>query len=248
MKALFNAAFALMMSMLAAVAPAAEGASSPLELTGIAWEMATAATGEARLRLSHKRSSSDVALDGSRRELAGARAALARTAAGPVDFTIVHEAGTLRCTGRLAGAFDGEGTCRFAADPGFRAALAARGLAPEERSGQLTMLMVDATIALADGLADEGVGPEDAGGLVAAAALGVTPGYVRELKAAPLVLTNLGDAVACRALDVDGAYVRGLAAAGYAGLTADDAVEMKAMGVTPGYARAMNAAAMERGQ
>ncbi len=248
MKAMFNAAFALMLSMLAAVAPAAEGANSPLELTGIKWEMATAATGEVRLRLNHKRSSSDVALDGSRRELADARTALARSAAGPVAFTIVHEAGTLRCTGRLAGAFEGAGTCRFSGDPGFSAALAARGLAPEERSEQLAMLMVDATIALADELAREGVGADDAGGLVAAAALGVTPDYVRELKAAPLVLTNLGDAVACRALDVDGAYVRGLAAVGYGGLTADDAVKMMAMGVTPRYARAMNAAAAERGQ
>src|SRR3546814_1381027 len=74
------------------------------------------------------------------------------------------------------------------------------------------MLLVDASIELADGLTREGVRPKDADDLIAAAALDVRPEYVRDLKSEALVLTDVEDAIACKALGVDGAYVRGLAA------------------------------------
>src|SRR3546814_20134692 len=70
------------------------------------------------------------------------------------------------------------------------------------------MLLVDASIELADGLTREGVRPKDADDLIAAAALDVRPEYVRDLKSEALVLTDVEDAIACKALGVDGAYVR----------------------------------------
>lgn len=240
MKTLIFATGAVLLSVLACAAPST--AADPLVLSDIAWK-ATPANGKGmpHLRVSRRKSSSDVAIDGSRRDLAGTEAAL-RSGGGPVSFTIAHEAGRLACSGSLNSAFDGAGTCRFTADPRFEAGLASRGLAPEDRGDLLAMLLVDATTELADGLTAEGLRLKDDGDLIAAAALKVTPAYVRDLKSEAMVLTDVGDAIACKALAVDGAYVRGLAAAGYRGLSAEDVVGMKAMGVSPAYARAMNRA------
>lgn len=242
MKAILLIGSAALLSVLACAAPST--AAAPLVLTDVSWK-AAAATGKSapQLRVSQKRSNSDVSLDGVRPDLGAAQAAL-RGTAGPVAFTIVHEAGTLACTGTLKAPFDGAGSCRFTSDPRFEAELGARGLSPERRSDLLAMLLVDATIALADGLTREGVKPKDDDDLIAAAALKVTPTYVHDLKSEALVLMDIDDAIACKALGVDGAYVRGLAAAGYRKLSADDVVGMKAMGVSPAYAQAMNRAAM----
>lgn len=251
MKTILIAANLALLSMLAAAAPTPMPAvaAEPFVLTDVRWEaLPPDGAGDApRLGIQYRRSNSDVAIDGSRPEFAEARAALGGSA-GPLSFSVVHEAGTLACSGRLERAWDGEGTCRFTADPGFESALAGRGIALERRDETLAMLMVDATIALADGLAGAGLKLDESDNLIAAAALHVTPAYVRDLRDAPLAIDAVDDAIACRALGVDGAYVRGLVAAGYAGLTTDQVVSMKALGVTPDYARGINAAAAESGQ
>ena len=237
MKALYFAGTAALLSILACSAPTA--AAAPLVLTDVRWiaEPAGGKKSAPRIRIQHRKSSSDQSFDGSRPYFAGAEAALGRKTPGPVSFTVTHDAGTLACSGTLTGAFDGKGTCRFTSDPVFERELNERGLQPDQRSSLLAMLLVDASIELADGLTREGVRPKDA------AALDVRPEYVRDLKSEALVLTDVGDAIACKALGVDGAYVRGLAAAGYRKLSADEVVGMKAMGVTGEYARAMNSAA-----
>ncbi|WP_411340564.1 hypothetical protein V6U71_00935 [Sphingopyxis sp. J-6] len=246
MKVPYLAVGAALLSVLACSVPST--AADPLVLNDIEWKAAPAkGKGEPHLQVSRRKSNSSVSIDGSRRELAGTEAAL-RGAAGPVSFTIVHAAGTLACTGVLKAAHDGAGRCRFTADPGFERDLASRGLAPEDRDDLLAMLLVDATIELADGLTAAGVKPKDDGDLIAAAALDVTPAYVRDLQSEAMTLTAIEDAIACKALDVDGAYVRGLAAAGYRKLSAHDVVGMKALGVSPEYARAMNRAASGSGK
>ncbi|OHD06150.1 hypothetical protein [Sphingopyxis sp. RIFCSPHIGHO2_12_FULL_65_19] len=243
MKALYLAGGAALLSILACAAPTA--AADPLVLSDVSWvaEPAGGKKGAPRVRIQHKQSRSDQALDGSRPYFAAAEAALGQSTPGPVRFTVTHDAGTLACTGTLTRAFEGKGECRFTSDPGFERALGDRGLSPDRRSTLLAMLMVDATIELADGLAKEGVRPKDADDLIAAAALEVSPDYIRDLRSEALVLTDVEDAIACKALGVDGAYVRGLAAAGYRKLSADEVVGMKAMGVTGAYAQAMNRAA-----
>src|SRR3546814_16445821 len=62
-----------------------------------------------RIRIQHRKSSSDQSFDGSRPYFAGAEAALGRKTPGPVSFTVTHDAGTLACSGTLTGAFDGTG-------------------------------------------------------------------------------------------------------------------------------------------
>lgn len=243
MKALYLAGGAALLSILACAAPTA--AADPLVLSDVSWvaEPASGKKGAPRVRIQHRKSSSDQSFDGTRPHFAAAKAALGRATPGPVSFTVTHDAGTLACTGTLTRAFEGRGACRFTSDPAFERALGERGLSPDHRSTLLAMLMVDATIDLADGLTREGVRPKDADDLIAAAALDVRPQYLRDLKSEALVLTDVEDAIACKALGVDGAYVRGLAAAGYRKLSANEVVSMKAMGVTAGYAQAMNRAA-----
>ena len=244
MKTTLIAASAALLAVIACAAPS--NAADPLVVSDIEWK-AQPGKNEAHFRVSHKGSSSDLSLASARDGLAPARSAL-QGRAGPVAFTVVHEAGTLACSGTLKRAFEGIGRCRFTSDPDFEAALDARGLTPERRSDLLAMLLVDATIALADGLTDAGVKPEDTDDLIAAAALEVSAAYVRDLKSEALVLTDVEDAIACKALGVDGAYVRGLAAAGYRKLSADEVVGMKALGVTGDYAAAMNRATRGSGQ
>lgn len=239
MKTPLIAATAALLAIVACAAPST--AADPLVMSDIAWK-AQPGKSKPHLRVSRQGSNNDVSLDGARRELAPVLAAL-RGASGPMSFTVVHGAGTLACTGQLARPFEGEGRCRFTSDPEFEAALATRGLEPAQRSDLFAMLLVDATIGLADGLIAEGVKPQSAHDLIAAAALDVTGAYVGDLKSEAMVLTDIDDAIACKALGVDGAYVRGLAAAGYRKLSADDVVSMKALGVTGDYAAAMNRAA-----
>lgn len=197
-----------------------------------------------KLRLSHKKSSSDLSLDADlgvkRPEFDAARSALGGT--GPVRFAVRHESGTLECSGTLTRNYDGGGRCSFTPDAAFERALASRGLAPDKRSELFSMLIVDATIELADGLTAEGVKPGDWDDLVAAAALEVTPEFVRGFKGTSLQLGEVDDAVAFRALGVSGDYVRDLNAAGFAKLAIDEVTGMKALGVTGDYVRELTAA------
>jgi hypothetical protein len=247
MKTITFASSLVVLSALACAAPGQPAAADTTEMQDIRWDVTPEAgkAAQPKLQLRHKRTNSDVSLDaelaGRRPEFAAVRSALGRS--GPVHFTVKHAAGTLDCRGHVTRPYDGNGQCSFAPDAGFGRALDERGLALGEPADQLTMLMVDATIELADGLIREAVPPKEADDLIAAAALDVTPAYVRDIKSEAILLTDIDDAIACKALGVDGAYVRGLAAAGYRKLSAEDVVGMKALGVTGEYARAMNRAA-----
>jgi hypothetical protein len=242
-KTLFVAAGSVLLTLIACAAPAQPTAASAQESSAIRWEVSQPddGDGDPRLQLRAKQSTSSIALDGARAEFSAARDTLGG-GRGPVSFSVVHAAGRLDCTGSLNAAYEGEGQCRFAPDAGFATALESRGVGTPTRKEQLAMLMVDATVELADGLIDAGLRPHT-GELVAAAALKVTPAYVRDLQSGALRLTSINDAIACKALGVDRDYVRGLAAAGYAKLTSDQVISMKALGITPDYARSMNAAA-----
>ncbi|MGH6650188.1 MAG: hypothetical protein ACREB7_03560 [Sphingopyxis sp.] len=250
MKTMMIAPGLMLMSVLACAGPGQPATAAAQEKGEVRWTVDADAgkAGAPKLRLAHAKSSSDLSLDDAlaakRPEFDAARAALGGS--GPVRFSVVHEAGTLDCTGTLTKAFVGKGSCSFAPDAGFERALAARGLTPEKRDELFAMLIVDATIELADGLAAEGVTPQDANDLIAAGALEVTPDYVRGFKGTSLALHKIDDAVAFRALGVTGDYVRDLNAAGFAGLSVDDVTAMKALGVTGDYVRELAAAGYEK--
>lgn len=243
-KARLVAVCAAVVPVAAMMTPPRPAMAAAAEISDIRWQVSRKASGAGQptLRLTARQSNSDVALDGRRDDLAAARRALGG-GAGPVTFHVVHDAGRLDCRGALTASFAGGGQCRFTPDAAFARAMQGRGIGTPTARQQLAMLMVDARLALADGLIREGLRPRDNDDLIAAAALDVTPAYVRELRSGALKLGSVHDAIACKALGIDGAYVRGMAAAGYTNLSSDQLVSMKALGVTPAYARSMNAAA-----
>ena len=153
-----------------------------------------------------------------------------------VTFTLVREAGTLVCSGRVERAGSASGTCRFDPDKRFTDALSRRGLPPDDTNDVLALALVNARIALVDGLLDQGYRFDDANDVIAVAALDVSPGYAGELRGAGLKVDDLDDLVAARALHVDAAWLGEMAQAGYPNLKIEQATQMRALGVTPDYA------------
>jgi hypothetical protein len=157
-----------------------------------------------------------------------------------VTFTLVREAGALACSGRVERTGSAAGTCRFEPDKRFTDALTRRGLPPEDSDDVLALTLVDARIALVDGLLDQGYRFDDADDLIAVAALDVSPAYAGELRGAGLKVGDLDDLVAARALHIDAAWLGEMAQAGYPGLKVEQAIQMRALGVTPDYAKRMS--------
>lgn len=192
-----------------------------------------------QLRFRHDHSNSSFGADDDP-ELQRIVDTIAHTAQGQgVSFRITHEAGTVACTGQAESGGRARGTCRFDPDNRFAAELARRGLAPEDSDDMLALTLVDARIALVDGLVDQGYRFEEADDLIAVAALGVSPAYAGELRGAGLKVDKLDDLVAARALHVDAAWLGEMARAGYPNLDVEQAIQMRALGVTPDYARKM---------
>ena len=125
-------------------------------------------------------------------------AASPRSPGEAVSFSLAREAGALACSGRTTGDGDAEGTCRFDATESYLAALAERRLRPEDDTELLALALVDARIALVDGLSRAGFRIEEAGDLIAVAALDVTAGFAEELKGAGLAIDDLEDLIAAR--------------------------------------------------
>lgn len=74
-----------------------------------------------------------------------------------VSFTVAREAGSLACRGRVGDAGSASGTCRFDPDKRFTDALTRRGLPPEDSDEVLALALVDAHLALVDGLLDQDI-------------------------------------------------------------------------------------------
>ena len=246
MKKMIVASSLILMTVLACAGPGQSATPTAQEGSEVRWtvEADGGRDGAPKLRLEHRKSSSDLSLDAAlatkRPEFDEARRALGGR--GPVAFSVRHESGALDCSGMLTRGYEGKGTCRFTPDAAFERELATRGLAPEKRGDLFAMLIVDATVELADGLAAEGVKPRDWDQLIAAGALEVTPAFVRGFKGTSLALSDVEDAVAFRALDISGDYVRDLNAAGFPKLSVENVTAMKALGVTGDYVRELAAA------
>ncbi|HEY6817728.1 MAG TPA: hypothetical protein VI168_19520 [Croceibacterium sp.] len=215
------------------------GASEPLD--DIAWSYRPAADAQSRPLLELKRAGMTSMFDPNdlpdvMRELA----AVPPDQGAATGFRLVREAGTLVCTGRATGAgHAAAGTCRFDPDQRFLAALAERGLSPEDNEDMLALALVDARLASVDGLSRAGYRLADADDLMAVSALDVSPAFAVELRGAGLVAKDIEDLVTARALEIDAAWVQGMAEAGYPNLGMEQAIQFRALDVTPDYARRM---------
>ena len=176
---------------------------------------------------------------------------LAATSSNPgeaVSFDLAREAGALACTGEWAAQGTAHGTCRFDPDQAFVAALAGRGLRPQDSDEAFALALVDARVAEVDALERAGFDLTEVDDLLAVSALEVTAEYAGELRAAGLAIDELDDLVAARALEISPHWLAEMAEAGYPGLTTDQAISMRALDVTPDYARRMKRVASAVGE
>ena len=221
-------------------ARAAPGAFAPL--TDIEWSYATRARDEeGRPYLRFARDGMNSAMGAENLpEAADALAAVSSASGGePVAFAVTREAGVLACSGRVTGRGRAAGTCRFDPDADFVAALAAKGLVPEDVEELLGLAFVDARLASIDELSRAGFVVADVDELAAVAALEVTGAYAIELRAAGLQPEDLDELVSAKAVGVEPGWIAEMAEAGYAGMEMERAIELRALGIDADYARRM---------
>jgi hypothetical protein len=223
-------------------APITEGAQTFAAVTDIEWSYAAEARdvrGEPYLRFSRDGMNTTMGAG----DLPEAAVALARASSAapgePVAFGLAREAGVMACTGSVTAPGRAGGRCRFDPDAGFVAALAARGLVPEDVEDLLGLAFVDARLASVEELSSAGFAVADVDELTAVAALEVTGAYAAELRGAGLEPEDLDELVSAKAVGVEPGWIAEMAEAGYPGLDLDKAIELRALGVTPDYARRM---------
>lgn len=167
-------------------------------------------------------------------ELEGLQAAQLAGAGGPVRFRIVREAGRFDCDG-LARQGRGTGTCRFAPDAAFGAALAQRGVGTPDRQESYNLALARVGIALVDEFQRQDYRRLSVGDLVSAGIHRIDVDYVRAMAAAGYRVGDVDALVSMRIHGVTPAYVRELADAGGTGYAAQDLVSMRIHGVTPQF-------------
>jgi hypothetical protein len=201
-------------------------------------------------------------------------AAFRGSAAAPLRFAIVREAGRLGCSGN-GGRSRATGTCYFAADAGFTQLLESRGIGRPSRQQAFGLMAVNARRELIDAIAaaryptptiddlmalsalgadgryiselgHAGYRPEKIDALIEFKALGVTPEWIGSFAGMGYATIPADDLVQLRALDITPDFIAGFDRIGYGRLPVDSLVQLKALGITPEFARSAQASSQTR--
>ena len=208
-------------------------------------------------------------------DFTGLAAAQLNAEGGPVSFTLRRDAGDFRCKG-VAGQGRGLGTCVYAANPAFPAALTKRGVTGSATPyQQFELSMSDIGFAYLDELKREayatpttddlvragthGAGLKqllamnaagyrfgDVATFVHARDHGVSAKYIEALKAAGYTQLTAADLVKLRDHGVGATYIGELKQAGYTGLTAEDLIHMRDHGVSSSFVAELHAMGYDR--
>lgn len=163
-------------------------------------------------------------------------------ASGPVDFVVRRDAGDFHCHG-VAGEGRGSGTCIYAANPGFPAALAQRGVTGAVQAyPQFLLTLYDIGFTYLDELKRDGYATPSADTLGRAGPHGAGLKQLRALDAAGYRLGDVESLIRVRDHGVSARYVEALSRYGYAGLTADDLLRLYDHGVTTTFLGDLHAA------
>lgn len=167
--------------------------------------------------------------------LSGLAAGQLASAGQPVTFAIRHDAGDFNCKG-VVGEGRGVGTCVYAANPAFPAALAKRGVSGGlEPYQQFQMAMNDVGLAYLDELKREGYATPTAGDLARAAIHGAGLKQLLAMNAAGYRFGDVATLVKMRDHGVSARYVTALKDYGYSGLAAADLQRLRDHGVSATY-------------
>jgi hypothetical protein len=152
----------------------------------------------------------------------------------PLHFAIVREAGRLDCSGN-GGGEHANGTCRFAADPGFTQLLASRGIGSPTPRQAFGLMAVNARREMIDAVAAARYPTPTIDNLTALAALGVDGRYVGEMARAGYRPNSIQRLIEFKALGITPQWIAGFVGIGYANLPGDGLVQMRALGITPEF-------------
>ena len=164
---------------------------------------------------------------------------------GPVNFSLVREAGTISCEGTFQNG-RGSGTFRFTANPAFISAMKSRGFDFEKSSGNwsrddepqqklFAAAALNVTTALADDLLTVGLGKLDVEDLFKAAIFKVDSKFASEMKASGFPNLDMEDLVKARIFKIDPAFVTQVVQMGFAKESFEDLVKMRIFKVTPEF-------------
>ncbi len=155
-----------------------------------------------------------------------------------VTFALHRDAGTFRFEGSLDRG-SGSGDTTFVPDPAYFAALRQHGYAVPTPRDEVTLAVLDVTLAYADALAAAGFSPLSVAQLTELKMANVTPEYARAIRAQ---IRNAGptDAITLRHFAVSPEYVAALRAAGAPIASAQDVVILKEAGVDPAFVKRLS--------
>lgn len=153
---------------------------------------------------------------------------------GPLRFAIVREAGRLDCAG-TGGNRRATGTCRFTADPGFTAFLAARGIGRPTAEQAFSLMAVNARRSIVTAISDARYPMPTVNDLVPLVAVGVDGGYIASLAATGYRPPNLDSLLQFKALGVNAEFIRSFRQLGYNNLRPGELVQLKALGIDGGF-------------
>jgi hypothetical protein len=175
-------------------------------------------------------------------DLAGLSPAQLSGAGGQVTFVVHRDAGEFRCHG-VTTAGKGVGTCVYAANPTFPAALAKRGVAgPLPAIDQFEMALSDLGFNYLDEVKRGGYPTPSATVMLEAFHHGVRLRQLTELNATGYRFGTLEAVIRLRDHGVNARYLTELHGYGFANLKADELVALRDHGVSSGYLKALHEA------
>lgn len=164
---------------------------------------------------------------------------------GPVQFSLVREAGTIACEGTFQNG-KGSGTFRFTANPNFISGMKSRGFDFEktdkswgdERDSDnklFSAAALNVTTALADDLLSVGLNKLDVDDLFKAAIFKIDSKFAREMKASGFPNLGMEELVKARIFKIDAAFVTQVMQMGFANQSFEELVKMRIFKVTPEF-------------
>ncbi|MBS0360203.1 MAG: hypothetical protein JSR98_02385 [Proteobacteria bacterium] len=172
-------------------------------------------------------------------DLSGLSAAQLSGAGGQVSFTLHRDAGDFRCHG-VTSEGKGVGTCDYAANASFPAALAKRGVAgPLDPYPQFELAISDMGFAYLDELKRQRYATPDSKTLARAAMHAANLKYLTAMDAAGYRVGDVESLIRMRDHGVSSNYVAELKSYGFTGLKGDDLVHMRDHGVSASYLKGL---------
>jgi hypothetical protein len=163
----------------------------------------------------------------------------------PARFTLERDAGVISFDGNCD-ASGGSGRFRFAAAPGFVAAMSRDGVGDLSDEQVFSAAVMDVSRTFVAELKALGYDRLRFDSLIAMRIHGATPEYIRDLKALGYEGISTEQLVAMRIHGATAEFIRELNALGYERLSSDGLVAMRIHGATPEYIRELKSLGYQR--